>query len=76
MEAQALLQRAAARRAHSLRLHTCGLRRVFFEAQKVTCPEGAREARWRVSPKKRNLTLFRHLRMTELCEAIAYQPCK
>ena len=44
MEAQALLQRAAARRAHSLRLHTCGLRRVFSEAQKVTCPEGAREA--------------------------------
>ena len=54
---QAFLRKDAGRGAHSRCSHTCGLKSVFPEAH--------------VLGKNVILILFRHLRMTELCEAPA-----
>ena len=54
---QAFLRKDAGRGAHSRCSHTCGLKSVFPEAH--------------VLGKNVILILFRHLRMTELCEALS-----
>ena len=46
--------------------HTCGLRSIFCQVQKVNCPEGTREATLGCAPAENDLILFADYRRQTL----------